>query len=1384
MPRRNDRKDGAADTAAKRAASAYATGGGGVALEHAYGAVLLAALLRQTPVNGLGAEVMPVEVRFQQGASHPVDDVVVVGSCPTGERRMFVGVRRNPTIGPSSASFVGLLADYVRMVVDHRAEFDADRWRLALAVAAPHTASADVATLAWHARKHRSHVQFRAALNAPQATRARLRARLRTFDAAVDAAARHVGVDGDREELTWDLLRALRLIHLALEGDDPADRSRTVGELTSLVGGVAQATDLWRHLLELSAGYAQAAATVDRDLLRRDLSARFDLNLDQPISVGNVQQTTAAVRAAVRVSEADPRRLGVHASIQVEGVESDLPSYVQRDVDGGKRGVRALLTKAADHGGFVLLVGGSSVGKTRCAYEAVQAVLPDWWLIHPSSPDDIAALSANPPQRTVLWLDEMQRYFGGERGLTSGTVRHLLTAASPVVIVGTLWPDRYLRYTETPAYDGADLHGHEREVVELADVLVVPETFSVAEQSRAKAVAATDRLLATALDSVGYGLTQTLAAAPQLVSHWEIAKTVHPYAWAVLLAAADITMLGAEHPLPETLLRSAAPGYCTDRQRAEAPVDWFERGIAYATQKLHGATAALGAVGGPGMGQLLGFEIADYLLQHVGRVRAAEPIPASAWEAVLHHLTDPDDLVQVAESASARLLCRYAVPLYRRAADAGVRAAADQWAILTGDPVGVADLRARATNHDTSTRIGDDAAEDAAKSLGQALIRLGELDELRAQFRPTADRWGPSRRTNQALAQVLADRGAADELRTLADRGDLAAAEQLADFLAMRGDAGELRERAQFETSVVLPASDTDRFRSRYDKPEQTAARERLADYLARRGDVSALAARTDAAATRRLFTLLRHRGDVAGMRRLADLRGGDIEKDLVQVLAHRGDLQELLSLAECADEMLLDRISMVFLHRGALRELDALTKYHWPAADRLAAALADQGETARLTQLATDHVWGAGQLVDVLTCQRDVAALRDFESKQSGFDAQLVNQALNTLFVHRGDLDELAARARQGVSDAARQLAHVLGDRGDADGAWRVLREAGQDRHWRVASIHDELVVDLEELRSRADEGDGVAAARLASALIRRGDIDQLWARANLGDDSAASKLAEAFVNRDEIDELRILADAGHHRAAEKLAEVLVCRGRIDELTIRADRGDERATERLLNFLVHRGDLEALQRRANAGDLGAVTRWNEMTADRADLDVLRELVDSYSDRLRARTSNYYIAAGKLVDILVDRGEVDELRVRADNHNTQAACRLAALLADRGELEELRVRANAGDSAAEVTLADVLADRRAMTELRARVRERPDDFQAPERLVRLLVAQGELAEAHRILLTQTQRGDHRAARWLPELLVWLGRHEEARQVARYGLDTDGFPATSTEELSR
>jgi hypothetical protein len=270
------------------------------------------------------------------------------------------------------------------------------------------------------------------------------------------------------------------------------------------------------------------------------------------------------------------------------------PEYVPRDADDGEFGVRAKVETAAQRGGFVLLIGGSSVGKTRCAFEAVKALLPDWWLIHPAGPAEVPSLAQAPPPRTVMWLDELQRYLDGEYGLTGAVVRALLIASYPVVIIGTLWPDQYAAYTAMPAPGAtADPHAREREVLDLAAVIRIDPDFSPGEQDRARAAAARDRRLSVALETAGYGLTQTLAAAPQLIVRWQDAKTTDPYAWAVLTAALDVARLGARGPLSPDLLRAAAPGYCTSQQQAEAPENCFEQALAYATAKLHGAAAAL-----------------------------------------------------------------------------------------------------------------------------------------------------------------------------------------------------------------------------------------------------------------------------------------------------------------------------------------------------------------------------------------------------------------------------------------------------------------------------------------------------------------------------------------------------------------------------------------------------------------------------------------------------------------------------------------------------------------------------------------------------------------------------------------------------------------------
>jgi len=473
-----------------------------------------------------------------------------------------------------------------------------------------------------------------------------------------------------------------------------------------------------------------------------------------------------------QVRQWDPRRLGVHAAIRVPGMPDEvLPEYVPRDIDTAEHGVQDKVAAAAERGGFVLLVGGSSVGKTRTAVEAVTALLPGWWLVHPAGPAEVAALAQVPSSRTVVWLDELQRYLDGEHGLTGGVVRALLNAPHPAVIIGTLWPDQYAAYAALPAPGGADPHAREREVLDLADVIRVGSEFSPAEQDRARSAAARDPRLQVALESAGYGLTQTLAAAPQLVARWEDARTASPYAWAVLTAAMDVARLGARAALSVGLLREAAPGYWTSQQQAEAPDNWFEQAMAYATQKLHGAAAALSPEGA-GTGQVAGYSAADYLIQHVGRERRRVRVPASTWDAVV----DRDCSVLLAEWLEERGDLAGAAQVLRTWADAGDRDAI--WRL--------ARLLKRLGDLDGLRAWADAGERTAGMRLAELLKERGDLDGLRAW----ADAGDPY--AAGGLAGLLEERGdldgAAQVLRTWADAGDRHAAVQLARLLEKHGD--------------------------------------------------------------------------------------------------------------------------------------------------------------------------------------------------------------------------------------------------------------------------------------------------------------------------------------------------------------------------------------------------------------------------------------------------------------------------------------------------------------------------------------------------------------------------------------------------------------------
>ena len=843
---------------------------------------------------------------------------------------------------------------------------------------------------------------------------------------------------------------------------------------------------------------------------------------------------------AARVSEADPRRLGVHAAISVPGAPEEVPpEYVPRDVDTAEHGVRVRVAAAAERGGFALLVGGSSVGKTRCAVQAVKTLLPDWWLVHPAGPGQVAALAQAPPRRMVVWLDELQRYLDGEHGLTGAVVRELLNAPGPAVIIGTLWPEFYTAYTSLPAPDGPDPYAQEREVLDLANVVRIGPEFSPAEQGRARVAAVRDPRLRVALEAAGYGLTQTLAAAPQLVARWENAQTASPYAWAVLTAALDVARLGARAPLSADFLRAAAPGYCTSQQQAEAPDDWFEQALAYATTKLHGAAAALSPAGA-GMGQVAGYTAADYLIQHASRKRLYARLHASTWDAILSHIRDPADTARLADSAGSRLLYCYAIPLYRHAADSGDEGAAEQLAGVLAGRGDLDELRARAD-------AGDGAASD---HLAGVLAGRGDLDELRAR----ADAGDGA--ASDHLAGVLAGRGDLDELRARADAGDGAASDRLAGVLAEQGD---LDGAAQI-------------LRARVDGGDRAAAVQ-LAGVLAERGDLDELRARADAgdrAAAVRLARLLAEQGDLDGAAQILRARvdGGDQDaaEQLAWLLAGEGDLDALQVLVDGGDRAAAARLARLLAERGDLDELRAR---------------ADAGDRAAAVQLA-----------------RLLAERGDLDELRARADAgdRAAAARLAWLLAERGDLDELRARADAGDGDAAAWLADLLTWLGDLDGAARILRALVDAGDWDAAEQLAGLLAgrgDLDELRARADAGDEAAATELAE----REDLHELLLRAaaDAGDQDAAEQLAGVLAECGDLDELRARADADDRAAAARLAGLLAGRGDLDELRARADTGDGDAAVRLAGVLAERGDLDELRARAVAGDYEAAPQLAEL---------------------------------------------------------------------------------------------------------------------------------------------------------------------------------------------
>ena len=383
----------------------------------------------------------------------------------------------------------------------------------------------------------------------------------------------------------------------------------------------------------------------------------------------------------------DPFALEVHRPVQPEDPQPGLPAlpaYVPREHDTELGSV--VRAAAEGRSGIVVLLGGSSTGKTRACWEALQPLRdqePGWRLWHPidpSRPD--AALRELPGigPRTVVWLNEAQFYLDvaddglGER--VAAGLRELLRdpARAPVLVLATLWPQFWDGLTTRPE-GGADPHAQARELLAGHDI-TVPAAFTAA-QMRQLSEAGDARLAQAAAGAQDGQVIQFLAGAPELLARY---RNAPPAAAALIHAAMDARRLGMGVGLPRAFLEAAAPGYLTDAEWDALGQDWLEQALAYTAKPCKGVRGPLTSIrprpassraprpGSRDSGEQLAgglastadvplYRLADYLDQHGRHHRKGQFPPAGFWAAAAGHAF-PSDQAALGDAANARGLYR------------------------------------------------------------------------------------------------------------------------------------------------------------------------------------------------------------------------------------------------------------------------------------------------------------------------------------------------------------------------------------------------------------------------------------------------------------------------------------------------------------------------------------------------------------------------------------------------------------------------------------------------------------------------------------------------------------------------------------------------------
>ncbi|MEU5973654.1 hypothetical protein [Streptomyces sp. NPDC047315] len=363
-------------------------------------------------------------------------------------------------------------------------------------------------------------------------------------------------------------------------------------------------------------------------------------------------------------SYTNPIHLEVHRPIRMTGAPSGVPAYIERSHDAELR-----TTLLSDGPQFMVLVGGSSTGKTRAAYEAAQH-LKGWRLFHPISPSKPTALtraltSDSLHPRTVIWLNELQDYLladGGERA--AAILKDFLDRnTTQVKVLATMWP-RYWQQLTNPSHPSP----HVRTLLNSMAVRIeVTPTFPTEALNQA---AKADIRIRAALKANHSRITQYIAAGPALLDFFRDCRDVNPGTHAILSAAMDAFTIGRPDAVTEAFLRRSAPAYLTDEEWGECSEGWFDEAILFASKELRGAARPISKVRSRTT-TCSRYKLADYLIQHAQIERSQRPVPGLFWDAALETFDDPVVAPSFARAADERGMFEVAARLWSPLASIG-----------------------------------------------------------------------------------------------------------------------------------------------------------------------------------------------------------------------------------------------------------------------------------------------------------------------------------------------------------------------------------------------------------------------------------------------------------------------------------------------------------------------------------------------------------------------------------------------------------------------------------------------------------------------------------------------------------------------------------------